>query len=88
MRVASSGAHDFVAAGGASALGSIASFGWIAPQAAKRPAKPASEALGFTVRVDFDGREVMNQSDLSGRASAVSGPRTATITDQGRRPGA
>ena len=41
MRAASSGAHDFVAEGGASALGSVASFGWIAPQAANRQAQPA-----------------------------------------------
>jgi hypothetical protein len=56
MRAASSGAHDFVAEGGANALGSVASFGWIAPQAATRPAKAASEALSRATRADFDER--------------------------------
>jgi len=50
MRVASSGAHDFVAVGGASALGSVASFGWICPQAANKPTEPASDV--FSNRVD------------------------------------
>jgi hypothetical protein len=62
MRVASSGAHDVVAEGGASALGSVASFGWIAPQAANRPAQPATDALRCVMRVDFDQREAMDQT--------------------------
>ena len=56
MRVASSGDHDLVAEGGASALGSVASFGWIAPQATNKPAKAASEALSRAMRADFDER--------------------------------
>jgi len=91
MRIASSGAHDFLAEGGVSALGSVASFGWIAAQAANKPANPASGALtsgalSCAVRIDFDGSEAMDQSNSSGRASAVSGPRTATMTDQGLDP--
>jgi len=45
MRVASSGAHDLAAVGGASALGSVASFGWITPQAASGSTRPAAIAL-------------------------------------------
>jgi hypothetical protein len=62
MRFASSGAHDFVAVGGASALGSVASFGWTAPQAAK-PAKAASEALSRAMRAEFDERGSIQRVD-------------------------
>ena len=55
MRVASSGVHSFAAVGGASELGSIASSGWIAPQAANRRAKPAGDALSRAVQRDFAG---------------------------------
>jgi hypothetical protein len=64
MRVASSRAHSFVAVGGASELGSVASFDWIAPQAANRRAKPADEALSRAVLGDFAGGG--SSSDLSG----------------------
>jgi len=67
MRAASSGAHDLVALGGASALGSVASFGWIAPQAVNSRAEPASAALSCTV-VDFDKRAAMGQTGDCGRA--------------------
>src|SRR5262249_32429850 len=53
MRVAPSGAHSFVAVGGASELGSVASFGWIAPQAANTRAKPATNAFRRVGRSDF-----------------------------------
>jgi hypothetical protein len=84
MRAASSGAQDFVAEGGASALGSVASFGWIAPQAANKTAKPASGALNCAVRVDFDGREAMDRSNFVG--TSVSRIGSANRDDQ--RPGA
>src|ERR1700730_19371050 len=60
MRVASSGTHNFVAVGGASALGSVASCGWIAPQAANNRAKAAGEVPSRPVRVHFDGRGGMD----------------------------
>ena len=63
MRAASSGAHDFVAEGGASALGSVASFGWIAPQAAYRPAEPASNTLSRAARAEFDERGSIQRVD-------------------------
>src|ERR1700738_3982470 len=59
MRIASSGAHDFVAVGGASALGSVASFGSIAPQPVNIPAKLASDTLSRALRVDLGKRGAM-----------------------------
>jgi hypothetical protein len=56
MRVASSGAHGLVAVGGASELGSVANFGWIAPQAANRSANPAGDVLSRAAQGDVAGR--------------------------------
>ena len=61
IRAASSDAHDFVAVGGASALGSVASFGWIGPQAANIPAKPTDNLFRDPVRVSLDEPKAMNQ---------------------------
>jgi hypothetical protein len=61
MRVASSGAHDFVAVGGASVFGSIASFGWIGPQAANRQAQPADKRFGDPLRDSLGGRRAIRQ---------------------------
>src|SRR3984893_13654971 len=69
IRVASSGAHDFVAVGGANALGSVASFGSIAPQAVNIPAKLASDTLSVALRVDLGKRGAMED-----RVGIVSGP--------------
>jgi len=47
MRGASSGAHVLAADGGAIALGSVANFGWVGPQATNsRPVPPSRMQCG------------------------------------------
>jgi hypothetical protein len=82
IRVASSGAHDFVAVGGASALGSVASFGSIAPQAVNIPAKLASDTLSRALRVDLGKRGAMED-----RVGIVSAPAPPCDRCGGNRAG-
>src|ERR1700730_8900683 len=87
IRVASSGAHDFVAVGGASALGSVARFGSIAPQAVNITAKLASDTLSRALRVDLGKRGATE--DRVGVVSAPALPCDRFGGDRARRrPGA